>query len=162
MQVGKNAVVTIDYTLKNPEGGVVDSSTAPEREPLPYIHGNGNLIPGLEEALEGKNPGERVQVTVPPEKGYGVRNEKLVAVFPRSAFGNAEVKVGSQFRTQAAGGTQSVVTITQIEGDEVTVDGNHPLAGIPLNFDVTIRDVRAATPEELSHGHVHGAGGHHH
>jgi FKBP-type peptidyl-prolyl cis-trans isomerase SlyD len=162
MQVGKHAVVTIDYTLRNPEGGIVDTSTGPDREPLPYIHGTGSLIPGLEESLEGMNAGERVQVTVPPEKGYGVRDERLVAVYPRSAFGNVDVKVGAQFRTQTAGGVHSVVTITKIEGDKVTVDGNHPLAGIPLSFDVTIRDVRAATPEELSHGHVHGAGGHHH
>jgi FKBP-type peptidyl-prolyl cis-trans isomerase SlyD len=162
MQVGKHAVVTIDYTLKNPEGGVVDTSTGPDREPLPYVHGIGNLIPGLEKALEGKNAGDRVQVIVQPAEGYGVRDEKLVAVYPRSAFGNADVKVGSQFRTQAANGAQSVVTITKIEADKVTADGNHPLAGIPLNFDVTIRAVRAASAEELAHGHVHGAGGHHH
>jgi FKBP-type peptidyl-prolyl cis-trans isomerase SlyD len=162
MQVAKHSVVTIDYTLKNPEGGVLDTSTGPEREPLPYVHGTGNLIPGLEKALEGKTAGDHIQVTVPPEEGYGIRDEKLVAVYPRSAFGNAEVHVGAQFRTQAANGAQSVVTITKLEADKVTVDGNHPLAGIPLNFDVTIRDVRAATPEELAHGHVHGPGGHHH
>jgi FKBP-type peptidyl-prolyl cis-trans isomerase SlyD len=160
MQVGKNAVVTIDYTLKSPDGTVVDTSTG--RGPLPYIHGTGALISGLERALEGKQRGEQIQVTVPPEEGYGIRDEKLVAVYPKTAFGGAQVAVGAQFRTQSANGQQAVVTITKIDGENVTVDGNHPLAGVVLAFDVTIRELRAATPDELAHGHVHGPGGHHH
>jgi FKBP-type peptidyl-prolyl cis-trans isomerase SlyD len=160
MQVAKNQVVTIDYTLKGPDGTVVDTSTG--RGPLAYIHGTGSLISGLEKALEGKNAADQIQVTVPPEEGYGIRDEKLVNTYPKSAFGNSPVQVGAQFRTQAPNGQQAVVTITKIEGENVTVDGNHPLAGVPLSFDVTIRDVRAASQEELAHGHVHGAGGHHH
>ena len=160
MQVGKNAVVTMDYTLKGPDGTVVDTSTG--RGPLAYIHGTGALISGLEKVLEGKKSGDNIQVTVQPEEGYGIRNEQLVGVYPKSAFGDAPVQVGAQFRTQAANGQQGMVTITKIEGENVTVDGNHPLAGVPLAFDVTIRDVRTATPDELAHGHVHGPGGHHH
>lgn len=160
MQVAKNKVVTIDYTLKGPDGTVVDTSTG--RGPLAYIHGTGSLISGLEKALETKQAGDRIEVVVPPEEGYGIRDEKLISVHPKSVFGNAAVQVGAQFRTQAANGAHAVVTITKIDGENVTVDGNHPLAGVPLNFDVTIKEVRAASQEELAHGHVHGAGGHHH
>jgi FKBP-type peptidyl-prolyl cis-trans isomerase SlyD len=160
MQVAKNAVVTIDYTLKNPEGNVIDTSVG--RQPLPYIHGTGSLISGLEKALEGKKAGDQIIVTVPPEEGYGIRDEKLVSKHPKSSFGNNPITVGAQFRAQAANGAQQVVTITRIDTDSVTADANHPLAGIPLNFDVTIKEVREATKDELAHGHVHGPGGHHH
>jgi len=160
MQVGKNAVVTIDYTLKDPEGQVIDSSVG--KESLPYLHGAGNLIPGLERALEGKAAGDNIQVTVAPEEGYGQRDDRLIQSVPKTAFqGVPDIKPGMQFRT-GGGGQQSVVTVTKVEGETVTVDGNHPLAGIPLNFDVTIKEVRAATKDELAHGHVHGPGGHHH
>ncbi len=165
MQVGKNAVVTIEYTLKNPQGDVIDSSVG--KQDLLYLHGTGSLISGLEKALEGKPAGSQIEVTVAPEEGYGTRNEALVQTVSKSAFqGIGNLNVGMQFRTQAAG-TQGeagmmVVTVTKMEGDNVTVDGNHPLAGIPLHFDVTIKNVRAATKEELAHGHVHGPGGHHH
>jgi len=169
MQVGKDAVVTIDYTLKNSEGLVLDTSEG--RQSLPYLHGNGQLISGLEKALEGKGAGDKLAVTIPPEEAYGARNEQLVQVVSKSAFqGVPEIKVGMQFRTQG-GGTQGaqgggggvqVVTITKMEGDQITVDANHPLAGIPLHFDVTIKEVRPATKDEIAHGHVHGPGGHHH
>jgi FKBP-type peptidyl-prolyl cis-trans isomerase SlyD len=162
MQVAKNAIVTIDYTLKNNEGQVLDSSKSEGREPLPYIHGAGGIIPGLEKALEGKNAGDTVQVTIAPEEAYGARNEGLVNSVPKTAFGNNPIVVGAQFRTQDKQGRQHVVTVTKIESDSVTVDANHPLAGVTLNFDVTIKDVREATADELAHGHVHGAGGHHH
>jgi FKBP-type peptidyl-prolyl cis-trans isomerase SlyD len=162
MQVAKNAVVIIDYTLKNNEGQVLDSSKSEGREPLAYIQGAGGIIPGLEKALEGKNAGDAVQVTIPPEEAYGQRNDKLVNAVPKAAFGNNPIVVGAQFRTQDKQGHQHVVTVTKIEADTVTVDANHPLAGVTLNFDVTIKDVRQATEEELAHGHVHGAGGHHH
>jgi FKBP-type peptidyl-prolyl cis-trans isomerase SlyD len=163
MQVAKNAVVTIDYTLTNPSGEVIDSSVG--KQPLPYLHGTGNLIPGLEKALEGKKAGDQLKVTVPPDEAYGNRDESLVQSVPKTAFqGVPDIKLGMQFRTQAdqAGGAPGVVTVTKVEGDKVTVDGNHALAGIPLTFDVTIKDVRKATQEELLHGHVHGPGGHHH
>jgi FKBP-type peptidyl-prolyl cis-trans isomerase SlyD len=161
MQVGKNAVVTIDYTLKNPEGQVIDTSAG--REALAYLHGSGSIIPGLERALEGKSAGDKVQVIISPEDGYGAHDDGLVQSVPKNAFqGVPDIKPGMQFRTGGEGGQMAVVTVTKVEGDTVTVDGNHVLAGVPLNFDVTIKDVRAATKEELAHGHVHGPGGHHH
>jgi FKBP-type peptidyl-prolyl cis-trans isomerase SlyD len=162
MQVANNAVVTIDYTLKNDAGHVIDSSQSEGRQPLPYVHGMGGLIPGLEKALAGKNPGDSLHVTIAPEDAYGKRDEKLVNSVPKSAFGNNPIIVGAQFRSQDKQGRSHVITVTKIEADTVTVDANHPLAGATLHFDVTIKDVREATPEELAHGHVHGPGGHHH
>lgn len=160
MQISKNKVVTIDYTLTNNEGKVLDSSQG--QDPLAYIHGIGNIIPGLEEALEGKQAGDALTVTVEPEKGYGLRNEELTQTVSRELFqGVEELSVGMQFQADGGHGPQ-VVTITSIEGDDVTIDGNHPLAGATLNFDVSVVGVRDAEEEELSHGHVHGPGGHNH
>ena len=160
MQIAKNKVVSIDYTLTNPEGQVIDTSTG--RGPLTYLHGANNLIPGLESALEGKGENESLKVTIPPEQAYGVHNPQGVQQVPASAFkGAPELKVGMQFESHGEQGHQQV-RITKIEGETVTIDMNHPLAGVTLNFDVTVRTVREATPEELAHGHVHGAGGHHH
>jgi FKBP-type peptidyl-prolyl cis-trans isomerase SlyD len=160
MQIEKNAVVTIDYTLTDGSGKVIDTSKG--KQPLAYLHGGGNLIPGLERALEGKKAGENLKVTIAPEDAYGMRDEKLVQVVPNSAFqGVPELKVGMQFRSQSPQGS-TVVTITKLEGDNVTVDANHPLAGLALSFDVDVKDIRQATKEELEHGHVHGPGGHHH
>jgi FKBP-type peptidyl-prolyl cis-trans isomerase SlyD len=159
MQIAKNSVVTIDYTLTGPDGQVIDTSVG--RQPLPYLHGAGNLIPGLEKQLEGKSAGDTVKTTVAPEEAYGIRDESLTQTAPKSAFQSPNIAVGQQFRADSPQG-QKVFTVTKIEGDTVTVDGNHPLAGIPLNFEVNIKDVRAATQEELAHGHVHGPGGHHH
>lgn len=161
MQVAKNTVVTIDYTLTDPQGKVIDSSEG--KQPLPYLHGAGNIIPGLESKLEGKSAGDNLKVVVDPQDGYGVRDEGMVQVVPAQAFqGAGQVQPGMQFRAQGPQGQTQVVTVTKVEGDQVTVDGNHPLAGVTLTFDVTIRTVRPATPEELEHGHVHGPGGHHH
>ena len=160
MQIAKNSVVFIDYTLTDPDGKTIDSSVG--KQPLPYLHGRGNLIPGLEKALEGKSAGDNLKVTVSPEEAYGVRDDKLVQVVPKSAFqGVPNLTIGQQFRSQTPTGNV-VVTVTKIEGDNVTVDGNHALAGIPLTFDVAIKEVRKASQEELAHGHVHGPGGHHH
>jgi FKBP-type peptidyl-prolyl cis-trans isomerase SlyD len=159
MQIAKNSVVTIDYTLTGPDGQVIDTSVG--RQPLPYLHGAGNLIPGLEKQLEGKSAGDTIKVTVAPEEAYGIRDESLTQTAPKSAFQSPNIAVGQQFRADSPQG-QKVFTVTKIEGDSVTVDGNHPLAGIALNFEVSIKDVRAATQEELAHGHVHGPGGHHH
>ncbi len=160
MQIAKDAVVTIDYTLTDEEGTVLDSSEG--HEPLAYIHGVGNIIPGLERALEGRSAGDSLKVSVQPEDGYGERNDALTQVVPRERFElDDEIAVGMQFHTPTSGGMQ-VVTVVAVEGDEVTVDANHPLAGVTLNFDVTVAEVRPATPEELSHGHVHGPGGHDH
>ncbi len=164
MQVAKNAVVLIDYTLRNPKGEVLDTSVG-KGDGLAYIHGTGNLIPGLEKALEGKSAGDKIRVTVNPEEGYGNHDPQLIQVVPKTAFqGVPTITVGIQFRppSPGGGGGPSVVTVTKREGETVTVDGNHALAGMALDFEVTIKSVRAATKEELAHGHVHGPGGHHH
>jgi FKBP-type peptidyl-prolyl cis-trans isomerase SlyD len=156
MKVEKDKAVTIRYTLRV-DGEVVDQGE------LPYLHGHGQIIPGLEETLEGKSVGEKINVVVPPEKAYGQKNPEAVQVVPKSAFPEgSEVKVGEQFYAQDQSGQPMPFTITKVEGEDVTIDFNHPLAGKELNFEVEIVDVRDATPEELAHGHVHGPDGHHH
>jgi FKBP-type peptidyl-prolyl cis-trans isomerase SlyD len=159
MKITKDKVAAIHYTLTDNSGKVLDSSKG--RQPLYYIQGIGNLIPGMEEGLEGKSKGDKFVINVSPEKGYGVRDEKQIQKVPRSAFGGQEVKKGMQFSAGGNHGSQ-VVTVTEIGLDTVTIDANHPLAGVELNFDVEVIEVRSATSEELSHGHVHGPGGHHH
>ena len=156
MQIGKEKVVSIHYTLTDNSGNVLDSSKG--ASPLLYIQGIGNLIPGMEEGLEGRAKGDKLQIKVAPEKGYGTRDDKMIQKVPRSAFGGQEVKKGMQFQA----GHGQVVTVTDVGLDSITVDGNHPLAGVELNFDVEVMDVRSATSDELAHGHVHGPGGHHH
>jgi FKBP-type peptidyl-prolyl cis-trans isomerase SlyD len=161
MQVAKHTVVTIDYTLTDERGTVLDSSQG--GEPLAYIHGGGNIIPGLEEALEGLSPGDSVDVTVLPEKGYGERRDELLQMVARDRFDtDEEIEIGMMFHTPTPDGGMRVVRVVDVTPDEVTIDGNHPLAGMTLNFAVTITEVRDATSEEIEHGHVHGAGGHHH
>jgi FKBP-type peptidyl-prolyl cis-trans isomerase SlyD len=153
MQVEKNKVVEIDYTLKDGNGQLLDSSEG--KQPLSYIQGVGNLIPGVENALEGKSSGERVQITVPPETGYGVRDDSLVLSVERDKFSQFEdLQEGVRFRMETPDGPM-VFTVVKIGDGEVLVDGNHPLAGMTLNFDITIQSVRDATSEELDHGHVH-------
>ena len=161
MQIRKNAVVSMDYTLTNAQGRVLDQSE--EGEPLTYIHGSGGIIPGLEQALEGKSAGDKMKVTVQPKEGYGERDESLVTVVDRAAFkGIPKLEAGMQFEAMV-GGHPALLTILGFEGDDgVKLDANHPLAGETLHFDVSIVTVREATKEELSHGHVHGPGGHHH
>lgn len=160
MQIAQNSVVAFHYTLTNDEGEVLDSSEG--REPLTYLHGAGNIIPGLEKELEGRENGEKLQVAVNPEEGYGETQPSLVQEVPRDSFQGVEsVEPGMQFQAQTQGGPL-MVTVTKVEGDTVVVDGNHPLAGQKLNFDVEIAEVREATPEEAEHGHVHGEGEHQH
>ena len=156
MQISKHKVAVIHYTLTDNEGKVLDSSAG--REPLFYIQGIGNLIQGMEEGLEGKKQGDKVNLKVSPEKGYGVKSDELVQKVPRSAFGDQKIEKGMQFQTNQG----SVVTVTNVGLSEITVDGNHPLAGVELNFAVEVISIREATEEELAHGHVHGPGGHHH
>jgi len=158
MQIARDAVVMIHYTLKNDAGEVLDSSSG--HDPLAYLQGHGSIIPGLEAALEGKVAGDKVQATIAPENAYGMKEPGLVQQVPRRAF-QGEVRAGMQFTAQTEAGPRTVV-VTRVQGDMVTVDGNHPLAGETLHFDVEVTEVRVATEEELSHGHVHGAGGHHH
>ena len=160
MKVETNKVVSINYTLTDEEGTIIDTSTG--REPLIYLHGTGNLIIGLEEALEGKASGEAFKVVVAPAKGYGVRDESLMQALPPTQFsGVPEVQPGMQFQANTEQGPV-IITIIEVQEDKIIVDGNHPLAGVHLNFDVEIVDIREATAEELDHGHVHGPGGHHH
>lgn len=160
MQITSGKVVSIDYTLTNDQKQTLDSSVG--GEPLAYLHGVGQLIPGLEKALEGKKAGDALKVSVPPADGYGVRDEKKVTVVSRKQIqGVGELAEGTRLQAEGPHGMQ-IVTVTRIEGDKVTLDGNHPLADENLHFDVTVRDVRNATAEEISHGHVHGPGGHHH
>ena len=160
MQVAQNAVVAIHYTLTNDAGEKIDSSEG--REPLAYLHGNGQLVPGLERELEGKAAGEKVQASVPPAEGYGEKIDAMVQEIPMEAFQGVEsVEPGMQFQAQTENGPLTV-TVTKVEGDTATVDGNHPLAGETLNFDVEIVEVREASAEELEHGHAHGEGGHQH
>lgn len=160
MQIAKGTVASFHYTLTNDAGEVVDSSEG--REPLTYLHGEGQIVPGLENALEGRTTGDKLNVDVSPEEGYGVSHPELVQVVPREAFqGVEDLQPGMQFQGRNDQGSINV-TISKIEGDQVTVDGNHPLAGETLHFAVEITDVREASDEEKSHGHVHGEGGHHH
>lgn len=160
MLVSAQKVVFIHYTLTNDDGEVIDSSEG--HAPLAYIHGEGNIIPGLENALLGKAAGERIKVSIPPEEGYGLRDETLIQAVPREAFhGVDEILPGMQFHTETHDGGQ-LVTVVDVQGDSIILDGNHPMSGQHLNFDVEVTEVREATAEELAHGHVHGPGGHHH
>ena len=160
MQINNNTVASIDYELTDDSGEVIDTSKG--QAPLAYLHGAGNLIPGLEAELAGKSSGDAFKVRIDPKDAYGERDEEMVQDVPRSQF-PAEVKIepGMQFQSQSPQGAQ-VVTVVAVAEDAVKLDGNHPLAGLHLNFDVRVVEVRAATAEEIQHGHVHGAGGHHH
>ena len=157
MLIAERCVVSFHYTLTDDSGEVLDSSAG--REPLAYLHGAGNIVPGLEAALTGRQAGDAFKVAVAPEEGYGVHHEGLVQQVPISAFGGVDqVEVGMEFHAQGPQGMLAV-TVTGIDGDTVTIDGNHPLAGKTLNFDIEVTQVRDSTLEETLHGHVHGAGG---
>jgi FKBP-type peptidyl-prolyl cis-trans isomerase SlyD len=160
VEITADRVVTIHYTLKDDGGAVLDSSSG--GEPLAYIQGHGNLVSGLEKALEGKQDGNTLAVVVPPVEGYGTRDESLIQRVPkRTLQGAGDIKKGMQFQARTDDGMR-LFTVTAVIGDMVTLDGNHPLADQTLHFDVQVVSVREATTEELEHGHVHGAGGHHH
>jgi len=160
MQIADKTVVSIHYTLTNADGETLDSSVG--QDPLVYLHGSNNIIAGLEAALLGKSAGDTLQVSVEPGEGYGELRDELVQEVDRSAFqGVDEIDVGMQFMAQTPWGEQPV-TVVKVEGDNITLDGNHPLAGQVLNFDVEVVEIREASAEELDHGHVHGPGGHHH
>jgi len=160
MKITKNAVVSLEYTLKNNEGVVLDSSEG--REPLVYLHGVGALIPGLENKLEGLEKGAKSNIVVPTEDGYGTSKHELIQVVPKSGFqGDEEMKEGMQVQVETENGPL-IATVSKIAGDDVTLDLNHPLADMVLHFDIEVKDLRNATEEEISHGHVHGEGGYHH
>jgi FKBP-type peptidyl-prolyl cis-trans isomerase SlyD len=153
MQISARNVVYIHYTLKNDAGELLDKSS--DDEPLGYLHGGGNIVPGLEKALHGKTPGDAVNVRVPPQEAYGERDDALVQDVPRGAFEGVEtIEPGMRFQAESRHGPR-LITVVDVAEDVVTVDGNHPLAGETLVFDVQVERVRAATEEELAHGHVH-------
>jgi len=159
LMIGNNSVVGINYTLTNDAGEVLDSSEG--RGPLVYLHGAHNLIPGLEAQLTGKTVGASFKATIAPEDAYGAHNPALVQTLPREMFrGVDNIEVGMGFTAQGPQGQQHIV-VTAVNGDEVTIDGNHPMAGKTLHFDVEVVSVREATEEEIEHGHVHD-GSHHH
>lgn len=159
LMIGKNSVVAINYTLTNDAGEVMDTSEG--REPLTYLHGAHNLIPGLEKELEGKTAGASFKATIAPADGYGDSDPAMIQTLSREMFrGVDNIEVGMGFTAQGPQGQQHIV-VTAVNGDEVTVDGNHPMAGKTLHFAVEVVSVREATAEEIDHGHVHD-GSHHH
>jgi len=157
MSISQNSVVTIHYTLTDDAGKVIDSSVS--AEPIAYLHGHGNLVPGLERELEGRNVGDKLNVTLSPAEGYGEYDQELVQRVPRRALrGIANVSPGMRLQAHTPEGPRAVI-VTDVAADMVTLDANHPLAGKVLNFEVEVTGVRDATEEELAHGHVHGNGG---
>lgn len=161
MLIAANKAVSIDYTLTNDAGEVIDSSAG--GAPLVYLHGAGNIVAGLEKALLGKPVGEELDVVVEPEDAYGEYSAELVTTLNRSMFeGVDELEVGMQFHASGPDGDMQIVTIRELEGDDVIVDGNHPLAGQRLHFKIKVVAVRDASEEEVTHGHIHGEGGHQH
>ena len=154
MKIEKDAVVSMYYTLKNDAGDVIDSSEG--KEPLPFLQGHGNIIPGLESALEGSKAGDKVDVTVEPEEGYGLRLQEAIQEIPRTALQDVEdLALGMQLQSQDKDGNAFIVTVAKIEDETITVDANHPLAGETLHFAVTIESIRKAEAVEIDHGHVH-------
>lgn len=155
MHIAEQSVVSIHYTLTNDAGETLDTSDG--REPLVYLHGAQNIIPGLENELTGKSVGDSFDVTIQPEEAYGTVNPELVQTVPHSAFEGVEkVEPGMQFQARGDDGETQVITVTEVADSGVTVDGNHPLAGQVLNFSVRVEEIRAATEEEIAHGHIHG------
>lgn len=160
MNVEQGKVVSIDYTLKNSNGEILDTSEG--REPLPYLHGAGNIIPGLEAALDGKSTGDQLTAVIEPEHGYGHRDEAQVGKVARNDLqGIGEISIGTQLQAETPEGPR-IVLVTDMDEESVTIDANHPLAGETLHFDVTVNNIRDATPEEMKHGHAHEPGGHSH
>lgn len=158
--VAPELVVSFHYVLRNNEGEVLDSS--PKGEPMIYLHGAENIVPGLEKALLDKKVGDKLDVKVAAADGYGERVEGNAAV-PRSEFpDDIELEVGMSIMAEGPDGDAFPLWVVAVSDDEVTVDPNHPLAGVDLNFEVEIAAIRAATAEEMEHGHPHGPGGHHH
>ncbi len=153
MTIEKDKVVSIEYVLKDDAGETLDSSSA--GDPLVYLHGHSNIIPGLEKELEGKKAGDKVNAVIKPAEAYGEYDDELVLKVPKSNFeGTDQLAIGMQFEARDPNGVH-LVTVTDIENDIVTVDANHPLAGVTLHFDVSVSEVREANADELSAGHIH-------
>lgn len=159
MKISKGSVVSLDYRLHLGDGKVIDQSA--DGEPLQYLHGGGQIVPGLEKQLEGLSAGEAGKFVVQPGEGYGEHDPRGVQEVPKSSFPpDAKVEAGMEFAAQGPDGDVIPVTVREVRGDKVLIDLNHPLAGKTLHFDVTVKEVRAASQEELQHGHVHGPEGH--
>ncbi len=159
--IADGLVVVLNYTLRSDDGEVIDASTP--ADPMAYLHGADNIVPGLEQALTGKAVGFSGKVIVEPEDGYGEREDLPPQPVPRAAFpANVKLAAGMQFMAEGPNDTHAPIWIAGIEGDQVLVDSQHPLAGKTLNFDVEVLAVRPATENELSHGHPHGPDGHGH
>lgn len=159
MQITNNTVVTMHFTVSTQDGTQIDSSR--DDEPMVYLQGSQYLIKGLENALEGKTSGDIFELNVAPEDGYGERHDTLVQMVPKTMFEGMEIEVGMTFRATTDDGEQSVMIIDETD-DEVVVDGNHPLSGVHLHFDVEVLDVREATEDEIAHGHPQSADGSEH
>ncbi|GAA6151925.1 peptidylprolyl isomerase [Pseudoteredinibacter isoporae] len=157
MELKNELVGIIHYTLRNDEGETIDTSAG--EAPLEYLHGFQNIVPGLEDALSGKKVGDTFNVSVEPEQGYGELDPSLVQELPKEMFqGVDQVEVGMAFHAETQNGMQTVEVI-EVDEETVTIDGNHPLAGQTLNFEIEVVGIREATADELQHGHVHSAEG---
>jgi FKBP-type peptidyl-prolyl cis-trans isomerase SlyD len=160
MKIANQTVVGIEYTLKDNAGGIVDSNAG--GDPLLFIQGMGTLVPGLELALNGRDVGESFDVEIKAVDGYGEYDPQRKRGIPRASVPQlADAKPGMMLQATGPEGV-SVVTVSEVTETEIIIDGNHPMAGKDLFFSIRVTEVRAATEEEMSHGHVHGAGGHHH
>ena len=160
MQIEDKRVVTLAYILKDNDDNIIDQS---DDGSFCYLHGASNIIPGLENALTGKVSGDEFSISIAPEEAYGVREDEKIQTVPREMFpSDQDIEPGMQFHAQSPDGVPLVVTIAKVEEESIVVDGNHPLAGVQLNFEVRVMDVREATSEEIDHGHVHGPEGHQH
>jgi FKBP-type peptidyl-prolyl cis-trans isomerase SlyD len=159
--IKKDSVVNLSYSLKNSKGEELDKSD--QSQPFAYLHGMGQVVPGLEKALEGLVVGDKKEVTVPPAEGYGDYVPTLKTQVERSNFPkDVDIKPGMQFEAEDEGKQRIIFEVISLEGDKINIDGNHPLAGETLHFSVEVTGIREATQEELSHGHAHGEGGAHH
>ncbi len=159
MQIANNTAVSIHYTLTNDAGEELDSTAG--GEPMVYLHGNDNIISGLEKALHGRDVGDKFNVRIDAVDAYGEFSEDMIQVVSKEMFdGIDELEIGMQFHAAVNSGS-GVITVTKVDGDDITIDGNHPMAGQALNFDVEIVAVRLATKDEKSHGHIHGSGCNH-
>jgi FKBP-type peptidyl-prolyl cis-trans isomerase SlyD len=162
MKITADKAITLNYTLKDNDGKLIDES---KDSSFIYLHGHNNIIPGLEAALSDKAKGDTFELVLEPKDAYGEYNPAITQTISSSAFGDEKVEVGMQFHAEGEEGEPVMITISEVNGDDITIDGNPPLAGVTLNYDVEVMDVRDATEEELSHGHIHAHGescGHNH
>lgn len=160
MKIADGMAVTMAYVLKDDAGAVIDTSEGDE--PLEYLHGAGEIVPGLEKAMTGKAVGDKVEVKVGPDEGYGKHHPEGIQEVPRAAFeGIDDIKAGMRFQAEGPDGA-SLIQVVEVKGDKVVIDANHPLAGKTLHFAIEVLAIREATEEERDHGHVHGADGHDH